>query len=270
MTKDEVKRIQVKLNQVVAPTPRLVEDGLWGNATANALKTFQKNVGIVPDGIYGPITEGALFPAIASLEGLFPVSEVTSKKVTEQDIANSAKFLGCEVNALKAVMKVEARNSGFLKDGRCVILFERHQFYKHYAKKFSVAEADKLAAAQPGIINKAAGGYQGNEAEWNRLAEAIKMDEECAYMATSWGLGQVMGFNYKPAGYGDVFTFVADMKDTEGKQLQAMASFIKANPSMNRALINKDWAAFAKAYNGPAYAQNQYDVKLDAAYKSFK
>lgn len=270
MTKDEVKRIQSQLNKVVAPTPRLVEDGIWGNSTAGVLKTFQKNVGIVPDGIYGPITEGALFPAIASLEGLVPVSDIASKKVTEKDIKDSADFLGCEVAALKAVMKVEARNSGFLKDGRCVILFERHIFYREYAKKHGDVKAAELAVIHPGIINKATGGYIGNEAEWDRMAAAVRLDEECAYLSASWGLGQVMGFNYEPAGYKDVFTFVADMKATEGKQLQAMASFIKANPSMNRALVSKDWASFARAYNGPAYAKNQYDVKLDAAYKSFK
>lgn len=45
-----------------------------------------------------------------------------------------------------------------------------------------------------------------------------------------------------------------------------MCEFIKRNPIMKNALMNRDWAAFARAYNGPAYAKNRYDQKLAAAY----
>jgi peptidoglycan-binding domain 1 protein len=38
---------------------------------------------------------------------------------------------------------------------------------------------------------------------------------------------------------------------------------------MLSALQAKDWAEFAKRYNGPAYEQNQYDKKLAAAYQKF-
>ncbi|NBT89135.1 MAG: DUF3380 domain-containing protein, partial [Flavobacteriaceae bacterium] len=31
----------------------------------------------------------------------------------------------------------------------------------------------------------------------------------------------------------------------------------------------KDWAGFAKGYNGPAYAKNAYDTKLAGAYANF-
>lgn len=32
---------------------------------------------------------------------------------------------------------------------------------------------------------------------------------------------------------------------------------------------NKDWAKFAKSYNGPAFAQNKYDEKLAKVYKKY-
>jgi hypothetical protein len=38
---------------------------------------------------------------------------------------------------------------------------------------------------------------------------------------------------------------------------------------MLAALQKKDWKAFARLYNGPAYAQNRYDEKLCNAYSSF-
>jgi hypothetical protein len=34
-------------------------------------------------------------------------------------------------------------------------------------------------------------------------------------------------------------------------------------------LRDKDWAGFARRYNGPAYAENKYDEKLSAAYEKF-
>ena len=44
----------------------------------------------------------------------------------------------------------------------------------------------------------------------------------------------------------------------------------RVHGSMLAALQKKDWKAFARLYNGPAYAQNGYDEKLSTAYSSFK
>ena len=38
---------------------------------------------------------------------------------------------------------------------------------------------------------------------------------------------------------------------------------------MLAALQKKDWKAFARLYNGPAYAQNRYDEKLSKAFLFF-
>lgn len=40
-------------------------------------------------------------------------------------------------------------------------------------------------------------------------------------------------------------------------------------PHCNPPLKNKDWAAFAKGYNGPEYAVNKYDVKMKDAYERY-
>ena len=39
----------------------------------------------------------------------------------------------------------------------------------------------------------------------------MTIDEECALLATSWGIYQIMGFNYSVAGYRDVEDFVTAM-----------------------------------------------------------
>nr|WP_250714134.1 N-acetylmuramidase domain-containing protein [Bacteroides fragilis] len=79
---------------------------------------------------------------------------------------------------------------------------------------------------------------------------------------------QVMGFNYVMCGYGSVDEMVKDMCTGEDKQLEAFARFIKLaglRPNLER----KDWTGFAKRYNGSGYAQNQYDKKLEEAYRRF-
>ena len=53
----------------------------------------------------------------------------------------------------------------------------------------------------------------------------------------------------------------------ENEQFEAFVRFIEADPALHKALKGKKWAQFAKAYNGPAYARNLYDVKLERAYE---
>ena len=78
-----------------------------------------------------------------------------------------------------------------------------------------------------------------------------------------------MGSNYKAAGFKSVRAFVKAMTQSEADHLRAFVSFVAANAKMKKALQDRDWAAFAKAYNGKGYARNKYDEKLAAAYKKF-
>ena len=55
------------------------------------------------------------------------------------------------------------------------------------------------------------------------------------------------------------------MKSSYKEQLKLFVYFI-INNDLAKYLRNKDWAGFAKKYNGPAYEQNQYDKKLENAY----
>jgi len=57
------------------------------------------------------------------------------KKITLQQIAEAAKAINVPTAALQAVMKVEAKNSGFNSDGTPVILFERHIFRQRLIEK---------------------------------------------------------------------------------------------------------------------------------------
>ena len=71
----------------------------------------------------------------------------------------------------------------------------------------------------------------------------------------------MMGNNFKNAGFGDVNAMVAKMVESEDEQLKAMAEFI-VKSGMAPSLKGRDWAGFARRYNGPNFAANNYDNQL--------
>lgn len=192
--------------------------------------------------------------------------------LTNEMIKDLANRLGIEPALLKAVQIVEAAGrDGFLSDGRPQILFEGHIMYKEFHKKFPDRDLDYLCKRFSTVFypkwDKSK--YFGGLGEYKRLKLAKEIDEECALKATSWGMFQIMGFNHNLCGCKDVFDFVHKMSESHEKQLELMYYFMN-NSGCLKELKEKDWAGFAKKYNGPGYAQNAYDQKLRNAYENFK
>jgi len=163
--------------------------------------------------------------------------------------------------ALWSVLSVETSGCGYLPDRRPKILFERHIFSRLTGGQYD--------ADDPDISNPTAGGYgAGGANQYLRLQAAVQLDGEAALKSASWGLGQIMGENYSGAGFSDVDSMVTAMVVSEDAQLNGMANFIKNN-GMNQSLENHDWAGFARLYNGPNYAANNYDGLLQQFYTKY-
>ena len=175
---------------------------------------------------------------------------------------NDATLLLCvDAASLWSVISVETSGIGFLPDRRPKILFERHIF--------SSQTGGKHDAQYPEISNSHTGGYGKTGAEeYARLEKAMALDPHAALMSASWGLGQIMGFNFKAAGFGSVEEMVSAMTASEGKQLNAMAKFM-IKTGLFEPLQQKNWAKFAEKYNGPGYAKNRYDEKLAEFYEKY-
>lgn len=211
--------------------------------------------------------------SIFSKEPEQPKEEVkkVSKFIAEQDFDELAQQFNIEKAALKAIFKVEAGGkSGFLKEDPNipVTLEEGHIFYKYLQNKHK--NAAEIAKNNPTICYKSwtKQYYKTGLNEYNRYLKAAEIDEECAMLATSWGMGQCMGFNYKACGYNSVKEFVDAMYVSERNQLLAMCNFIKSNTKMYKALQNKDFNTFASIYNGPGQVE-YYGSKLKQAYNSY-
>lgn len=191
-----------------------------------------------------------------------------SKKLTDQQINHQAKELGVEAAVLKAVIQVECKSSGFNIDGTPVILFERHVMLQRLIANHLPQVANQMMIERPDLCSKTQGGYGLYSVQHKKLDDAAKYDRISALEACSWGLGQVMGYHWYSLGYDSIQQFINAMYKDEASQLESMCRYIKIN-NLVSSLKNKDWKAFALGYNGKAYKQNNYDVKLENAYIKF-
>lgn len=184
------------------------------------------------------------------------------KTLTNQALRDAANDLIVELAAIRAVDEVESRGSGFTSDGKVRILFERHKFHQFTNGRFS--------ASHPKISSPKAGGYGATGAhQYARFSEAFALDPDAAMKSASWGRYQIMGFNHNWAGFKTVDEFVDAMKVSEDEQLKAFVRVIKGW-GLATELRNKDWAGFARQYNGAGYKRNKYDEKLETAYNKFR
>lgn len=199
-------------------------------------------------------------------------------KITFDEIEKGARWLNLEPCLLQAVVEVESNGDGFLPDGRPKILFEGHIFWKqlemhnrHPLKHLTDRTYLERYGRVDDILYKTwtKAHYLGGAKEYDRLERAKKIHSESAMCSASWGLFQIMGFNFAVCGYSTVYKMVDAMKDGYSGQLEAFGGFMTGN-NLIKPLKAQDWAKFARGYNGAGYAQNKYDVKLKQAYEKCK
>ena len=193
------------------------------------------------------------------------------KKLTDARIAEIARENGIHPAALLAVKLVESGiKSGFLDSGKPQILFEGHVFYKYLKANVKSLDINKLCAQYQNIVypkwDKSK--YLGGEKEWTRLEQARQINVKYANYSASWGMFQVMGFNYKSCGCESISEFVEKMSESQEQQLRLTLNFFK-HSNLIVPLQKRQWATFAKGYNGPSFAKNRYHTKLQAAYSNY-
>jgi hypothetical protein len=186
----------------------------------------------------------------------------TTKLLSSAGFDAVSAALQADACALWSLITVETRGFGFLPSRRPKILFERHIFHARTGGRFD-AQAPDLSAPT-------AGGYSGGEQEYDRLQRAIALDRKAALESASWGLGQIMGFNATALGYADAETMITQFCDSEDAQLDGVRRFIANDRALHAALQSQDWNTVARQYNGPSYAKNEYNFKLDHYFSTYK
>jgi hypothetical protein len=183
----------------------------------------------------------------------------TAWALSGDGLAGVTSSLGVFAPEIWTVLAVETSGCGYLPDRRPQILYERHIFHRLTQGRYDDGD----------ISDPSPGGYGPRGAhQYGRLAMAIAKDRAAALQSASWGLGQIMGENYSLAGFSDVEGMVAAMSQSEDQQLAAMGSFL-AGAKLQASLQAHDWTTFARGYNGPNYAINRYDLRLNAEYQKY-
>lgn len=185
-----------------------------------------------------------------------------AKRLDDIDIPMLGYRIGVGEDEVHALMEVEAASSGFDRHGRPAMLFEPHVFYRQLG---AGAKRDRAVAA--GLAyQKWKRDYPADS--YPRLKQAMEIDETAALKSSSWGLGQIMGFNHESAGYATPQAMVLAFLDDEEEHLEAMIKFI-VNAGIADDLRAHRWSVVARVYNGAGYAVHGYHTRLEAAYKKW-
>jgi hypothetical protein len=221
------------------------------------IEDLQRRIGVAGDGYFGPVSRRALLAGFTNFQAV---------ALTDRDMAEAARRLGCSLPQIRAVRKVEAAGKGYDKAGMPKILYERHLFHRLTGSRFSPAP----------FSNRAAGGYtndancDGIVDSWDRLCEAIATGEvDAAFQSCSWGLFQVLGQWWDELEYPSPFAMAWTSAQSEGDQLEMFVRYVEhfdLQDELRRLSPNPvTCRPFAAAYNGPGYRKFSYDEKLAEA-----
>lgn len=172
--------------------------------------------------------------------------------VTPQTIDESAAVLQLEPRLFKAVAKVESGAFGFTINALPLSRFEMHLFKKQYPS-LSHEELENIKKA---------------DSTWTKIRYAMSIAEpDLALKSTSFGAFQILGSNFKAAGFKDVYDMVDMMSIHEDNQYKAFTNFLLYH-KLHIPLQQKDYSAFALRYNGKLALQRGYHTKIAQAYDS--
>ena len=185
-----------------------------------------------------------------------------------EPLARLARERGFEPAAILAVVDVESGGRIFTRiEGRDepLIRFEGHYFDRRLSgARRARARALGLAHPHAGMVANPA----SQAARYRLLSRAEAIDRDAARESCSWGAGQVMGANWSWLGYGSVDALVDEARAGAEGQVRLMLAFI-VKAGLADALAQRDWHAFARRYNGPAYASNGYHTRLARAFAAY-
>lgn len=281
----DVRYIQHLFN-LITPASRLVEDGKCGPLLVQRISDYQlKRLKVMkPDGVIDPggrtfislldearAANPASPPPTADTVWVAKPTCDGNVTLTEADFQSAAAALGngISVNLIKAFATVESGGrSGFGPAKLPVIAYEGHIFRKYTQQKYDKAYP---FLSYP-YLEKAGPQWKANNRDqataWRTLADAFRLDAEAALMAASYGMFQVMGFNFGACGYTSVSDFVTAMKLNAGQQLIAFVGFCRKSPALVKAMKNKDFAGMARNYNGADYGD--YDKRIQKAFEALE
>jgi hypothetical protein len=205
-----------------------------------------------------------------------PQKPILEGAIVNHHLKNFARILRVDIKILKAIFAVESGGESHGKDGRPIIRFENHIFNNllnnpgDYSKYFR--HGTPSTSGHQFNDDGTWKDFHGNqELEWKALNLARTIDNEIALRSASYGIGQIMGFNYEKLGYGSAQEMLDAFSETGEhgieNQLYGFFSFINNNPVLLQAIKEMNWNTIASIYNGPGNVPT-YSLLLRNTYNS--
>lgn len=189
-------------------------------------------------------------------------------------LSELANELGIDPAITVAVLVAESKGEPFGPGGRMTIRFENHIFYDYWGS----FNEDQFR--QHFSFNREGGGRHKNhmwrpdpdsswlvchtsqDREWQVFEFARDLDERAAMFSISMGAPQVMGFNHQDIGYDSVQEMFQAFQSSERAQIESLFRFMQEN-NLVEAVRNRDFASFARGYNGSAAADTYAAIIQD-------
>jgi hypothetical protein len=281
-----------------APLNILADTGDWLRVDASGLEGFvnerfvARDTHAVPAGLTGagaadPLPDIALAPPpdqciqfggrASGAEKLVAATWNRSGNLLAS-LAGNFKF---ETGAAVAVFCTESGGAGF-RDGRLLIRFENHHFFRHWGKANPQRFADhfQFNAQKPwtahlwrpspsALFEKV---HENQSSEWRCFEFARTLDDAAAKLSISMGGPQILGSNHADAGFESVEEMFDAFSSGEKRQIIAFFDFLQGtstHPPKILALQKLDFIRFAELYNGPGNAA-EYGSRLSGTYDAFQ
>lgn len=184
-------------------------------------------------------------------------------RLTVDDVRAAAGILKISLAKMRTVIAVDGTGRGFNPDTRRpVIHYEPYVFHRRTNGVFALSHPDLSYDRWFALPYPATQGQR-----YQQLEAALALSPTAALESVGWGLFLLMGYRYALAGFESAQDFALAMAESEGRQLLALARFIASQKDAHAALRKADWAGFARAHHGPAFAERGYDQRLKAAYQ---
>ncbi len=236
-----------------------------GSGSTEATKSVNALDSLQPQNM--PVAYGDSDQQAVVIDSILPAEDVNERyqHLTEEDFRRVANELQVEIAAIKAVVAVEAGAAmkGFWAPGVPIVNHDRSMWASCKSKVKSDKKAPANTQIPAGLTSPAA------KKAWQKLINARKVNIQQADLSTFWGMFQIGGFNYKLCGCSSIEEFVELMSYSELEQLELFAALI-VNCDMVQYLRTKNWAGFARRYNGASYARKGYHTRMANAYNKYK
>lgn len=135
------------------------------------------------------------------------------------------------VETALAVFYVESKKAYDPATGLLIIRFEPHVFKRKSGREIPYRRGKQ-------------------KAEWQNLETAYELNAEAALLSCSYGLPQLMGFNWSVTKHDNVQKMVVAFQRSCVEQVEGFFGFVEKNGLINF-IVNEDWRAFTRRYNGP-------------------